>query len=129
MKHWVANPVSHPDCARGSHTQRIQQRCTNFKVDKVRTGLARIALDESALPGIAPQQLAYSREVFLYACNQPVVFAHPLAERKPLHYKALRNMHPQYQRAAAVLNPDRPLEAFLIVGASLPTKAGFQQAR
>ena len=118
---------------RGSLTHRIQQRCTHFAVRGVRTGLARIALDESALLGIAPQQLAYSREVFLYADDQPVVFAHsslahehlrsawsdvrtlgnkplgallfahPLIERKPLHYKALRNTHPLYQRAAEVL--------------------------
>ena len=119
---------------RGSLTQRIQQRCTHFAVRGVRSGLARIALDESALLGIAPQQLAYSREVFLYADDQPVVFAHsalarehlrsawsavrtlgnkplgallfahPLVERKPLHYKALRNTHPLYQRAVAVLS-------------------------
>jgi len=118
----------------GSLTQRIQQRCTRFAVDKVCTGLARIALDESALLGIAPQQLAWSREVFLYADDQPVVFAHsaldrehlrsawtavrslgnkplgamlfahPLVERKPLHYKALRNTHPLYQRAVAELS-------------------------
>jgi chorismate lyase len=122
---------------RGSLTQRIQQRCTHFAVRGVRSGLARIALDESGLLGIAPQQLAYSREVFLYADDQPVVFAHsslarehlrsawsavrtlgnkplgallfahPLVERKPLHYKALRNTHPLYQRAVAVLS-DRP---------------------
>jgi chorismate--pyruvate lyase len=119
---------------RGSLTQRIQQRCRNFAVCNVRSGLARIALDESALLGIAPQQLAYSREVFLYADGQPVVFAHsalarehlrgawsavrtignkplgallfahPLVERKPLHYHALRNTHPLYQRAVMVLN-------------------------
>ncbi|MFZ2540227.1 MAG: chorismate lyase [Gallionella sp.] len=119
---------------RGSLTHRIQQRCTQFAVDKVSAGLARIAPDESALLGIAPQQLAYAREVFLYADNQPVVFAHsaladehlrtawlavrtlgnkplgamlfahPLVERKSLHYKALRNTDPLYQRAAAVLN-------------------------
>ncbi|MEO8330981.1 MAG: chorismate lyase [Gallionella sp.] len=118
---------------RGSLTQRIQQRCANFAVRGVRIGLARIALDESALLGIAPQQLAYSREVFLYADGQPVVFAHsalahehlrrawsavrtlgnkplgallfahPLVERKPLHYKALRDTHPLYQRAVAEL--------------------------
>lgn len=118
---------------RGSLTQRIQQRCTNFVVRGARTGLARIALDESALLGIAPQQLAYSREVFLCADGQPVVFAHsvfarehlrgawsavrtlgnkplgallfahPQVARKPLHYKALRNTHPLYQRAVAVL--------------------------
>ena len=122
----------------GSLTHRIQQRCTRFEVRGVRTGLARIALDESALLGIAPQQLAYSREVFLYADDQPVVFAHsalapehlrsawsavrtlgnkplgallfahPLVERKPLHYKALRNTHPLYQRAASVLGDSPP---------------------
>ena len=119
---------------RGSLTQRIQQRCTNFSVCGVRSGLARIAWDESGLLGIAPQQLAYSREVFLYADGQPVVFAHsvfarehllgawsavrtlgnkplgallfahPQVARKPLHYKALRNTHPLYQRAATMLN-------------------------
>ena len=119
---------------RGSLTHRIKQRCVRFAVDKVRTGLAHIAPDESALLGIAPHQLAYSREVFLYADDQPVVFAHsalapqhlrsawtavrtlgnkplgallfahPLVERKPLHYKALRNTHPLYQRAAEVLS-------------------------
>ena len=118
---------------RGSLTHRIQQRCTHFAVRGVRSGLARIALDESALLGIAPQQLAYSREVFLYADGQPAVFAHsafahahlrgawsevrmlgnnplgallfahPLVERKPLHYQALRNPHPLYQRAVKVL--------------------------
>ena len=101
-------------------------------------GLARIAWDESALLGIAPRQLAYSREVVLYADHQPVVFAHstlaaehlrstwaevrmlgskplgallfahPLVKRKSLHYKALRNTHPLYQRAAAVLNDPPP---------------------
>ena len=118
---------------RGSLTQRIQQRCTHFAVRGVCTGLARIAPDEAALLGIAPQQLAWSREVFLYADDQPVVFAHsalarehlrgawssvralgnkplgallfahPLVERKPLHYQVLRSTHPLYQRAAAVL--------------------------
>ena len=118
---------------RGSLTQRIQQRCTHFAVRGVRSGLARIALDESALLGIAPQRLAWSREVFLYADDQPVVFAHsafayehlrgawsavrtlgnhslgallfahPLVERMPLHYRVLRNTQPLYQRATAVL--------------------------
>ncbi len=123
--HWLKD--------RGSLTQRIQLRCTRFEVRGVRTGLARIALDESSLLGLAPQQLAYSREVFLYADDQPVVFAHsafayqhlrsawsavrtlgnkplgallfahPLVERKPLHFKSLRDTHPLYQRAAKAL--------------------------
>lgn len=117
---------------RGSLTQRIQQRCTNFAVRNLCDGLARIALDESALLGLAPHQLAWSREVFLYADGQPVVFAHsalaaahlrgvwsevrtlgskplgallfahPLVERKPLHYQALPGTHRLYRRAAAL---------------------------
>lgn len=119
---------------RGSLTQHIRQRCKHFAVRQVTSGLARIAYDESALLGIAPQSLAYTREVFLYADDQPVVFAHsvvaaqylrgawaavrslgnrplgallfahPLVMRKPLHYKALRSPHPLYQRAADVLS-------------------------
>lgn len=127
---------------RGSLTQRIQQRCTHFAVRGVRSGLARLALDESTLLGVAPRQLAYSREVYLYADEQPVIFAHsafahehlrsawssvgklgnkslgallfanPLVERKPLHYQALRNTHPLYQRATMVLsNPPHRLWA------------------
>jgi chorismate lyase len=117
----------------GSLTQRIQQRCADFEVRGVNSRLARIALDESALLGIAPLQLAYSREVFLFADGRPVVFAHsafahrhlrgawssvrtlgnkplgallfahPLVEREPLHYKSLRNTHPLHQRAVKLL--------------------------
>ncbi|ADL56649.1 chorismate--pyruvate lyase family protein [Gallionella capsiferriformans] len=117
----------------GSLTQRITQRCEHFSVRNVRSGLARIALDESALLAIAPQQLAWSREVFLCADGQPVVFAHsacaarqlrgawqglrnlgnkplgallfthPQVVRQPLHYQALHPHHPLYRRAASVL--------------------------
>ncbi|HTN94532.1 MAG TPA: chorismate lyase [Gallionella sp.] len=139
---------------RGSLTQRIQQRCSHFAVRNIYSGLARIAHDESVLLQIAPKRLAYSREVFLYADNQPVVFAHsvlarerlcdawtavralgnkplgallfahPLVERDPLHYQALRSTHPLYQRSARVLrNPPRRLWArrslFYLHGAPL----------
>lgn len=139
---------------RGSLTRRIQQRCLHFAVRGVRSGLALITYDESALLGIAPRQLAWSREVFLYADGQPVVFAHsalarehlagawsvlrsledkplggflfahPLVERRPLHYRALRDTHPLYLRAAAVLkDPPRRLWArrslFYLRGAPL----------
>ena len=117
----------------GSLTQRIQQRCEHFSVVNVKSGQARIALDESALLHIAPQQLAWSREVFLCADDQPVVFAHsacrvidlrgdwqalrglgsrplgavlfshPQVVRQPLHYKALPSHHPLYRRAAVGL--------------------------
>lgn len=119
------DPALHPWLHdHGSLTQRIQQRCEKFSVSPVRSGLARIAYDEAALLGIAPHQLAYSREVFLYADGKPVVFAHstcasahlrgawqamrelgnrslgsllfthPLVSRQPLHFKALRANHP-----------------------------------
>jgi len=138
----------------GSLTLRIQRRCHRFAVRNLHSGLAHIAFDESALLGIAPQQLAWSREVFLYADDQPVVFAHsacaqahlrgawaevrelgskplgallfahPLVERQPLHYQALRAHHPLYQRAAAALdNPPGRLWArrslFYLHGAPL----------
>lgn len=125
LAHWLRD--------RGSLTQRIQQRCTHFEVKGVSSGLARIAPDESALLGVAPHRLAYSREVFLYADGRPVVFAHsafahrnlrgawssvrtlgskplgallfahPLVEREPLHYKSLRDTHPLHQRAVKLL--------------------------
>ena len=117
----------------GSLTQRIQQRCKKFSVQPVRSGLARIAFDESSMLGIPSHHYAYSREVFLHADAQPVVFAHsacapgylrgawqamnglgnrslgsllfthPLVVRQPLHYLALRSHHPLYKRAAGVL--------------------------
>lgn len=118
----------------GSLTLRLQQRCDRFSVINLKDSLARIALDESGLLGIAPQQLAWSREVFLCADEQPVVFAHstcaanqlrgawqalrtlgnkplgtllfshPQVIRQPLHYKALRPHHPLYRRATSRLS-------------------------
>ncbi len=113
----------------GSLTARIRQRCTQFAVQPVRSGLARIAYDEASALGIAPHQFAYSREVFLHADGKAVVFAHsachaddlrgawqamkglgnrslgsllfthPLVVRHPLHFAALRPHHPLYQSA------------------------------
>ncbi len=126
LLHWLSDS--------GSLTQRIMQHCERFSVHNVKEGLARIALDESALLGVAPQQLAWSREVFLYADDRPVVFAHsacaaealrgawrtlrqlgnrplgallfshPQIIRQPLHYKTLRAHHPLYRSAASVLS-------------------------
>ncbi len=120
----------------GSLTQAIQQRCGRFAVQVVRSNLARIAYEESALLGSKPQQLAWSREVFLFADGQPVVFAHstcaanhlrgtwgaikglgskplgamlfahPQIERKPLCFKALRRHHPLYRSASKILSGD-----------------------
>lgn len=118
----------------GSLTQRIQQRCTQFSVQPIHRGRARIAYDEATLLGIPPNQHAYSRDVFLYADDRPVVFAHstlapahlrgawaaisqlgnkplgallffhPLIRRMPLHFKALPPHHPLYHRAITHLN-------------------------
>jgi chorismate--pyruvate lyase len=118
----------------GSLTRRIQQRCHTFTVNPLRSGLARVAFDEAAALGIAPDRYAFSREVFLCADGCPVVFAHsacafsdlrgawqamrglgsrslgtllfthPLVKRQPLHYKKLHAQHPLYRRAAAGLN-------------------------
>lgn len=113
----------------GSLTQRLQQHCTAFSVAPLRSGLARIAHDESMLLGVPAQRLAYSREVFLLADGCPVVFAHstcapahlqgpwgalaglgqrslgsllfshPLVRRCPLRFKSLGRGNPLYRRA------------------------------
>lgn len=118
---------------RGSLTRRIQQRCKNFEMRGLSCGLARVSTDESALLGITQHQFAYTREVFLFADGQPVVFAHsafaprhlrgaweairtlgsrplgallfahPLVGRNPLRYKSLRNTHPLYRGAVKLL--------------------------
>lgn len=116
----------------GSLTHRIQQRCQQFSVQPLRSGLARVAVDEAAVLGFANDRLAFSREVFLFAEEQPVVFAHsacaeidsrgawqairglgnrslgtllfthPLVKRLPLHYRKLQVQHPWYRRACAL---------------------------
>jgi chorismate--pyruvate lyase len=118
----------------GSLTQRIQHCCSNFDVRKLQSGRGPIAYNESFLLGIAPQQLAYQRDVLLYADHQPVVFAHsvcglaslrgawaavaelgnqplgallfahPLVTRLPIHYKLLHNNHPLYRYAVTTID-------------------------
>lgn len=120
----------------GSLTRRIQQRCTQFSVRNVCDILMTAAHDETALLGLPPKQKIYTREVFLLADNRPVVFAHsvvapqqlrgawqalqhlgnrplgallfahPLVQRAPLHYRALKPNHPLYRRAIGT--PDAP---------------------
>lgn len=117
----------------GSLTRRIQQHCKLFSVQPLRSGLARVAHDEAALLGFNSSRFAFSREVFLCADGQPVVFAHstcslhhsngawramrglgnrslgtllfthPLVLRHPLHFKSLQSHHPLYTRAVRVL--------------------------
>ena len=118
----------------GSLTLRIQQRCTKFSVRNMCDCLMTTAHDETALLDLPPQQKIYTREVFLLADNQPVVFAHsvvapqhlrgawqalqhlgsrplaallfahPLVQRAPLHYRTLKPNHPLYRRAIVTLD-------------------------
>jgi chorismate--pyruvate lyase len=120
----------------GSLTRRMQQRCDKFGVRNVCDCLMTAAHDETALLGLPPRQKIFTREVFLLADNQPVVFAHsvvapqhlrgawqslqhlgnrplaallfahPLVQRAPLHYRTLKPNHPLYRRA--IVTPDIP---------------------
>jgi chorismate lyase len=138
----------------GSLTRRIQQRCDTFSVRNVYAGLAMANTDEVSLLNISRPQLIYSRNVFLYADGRPVVFAHsvvaahhlqhawhalqhlgsrplgallfshPLVQRAPLRFKALKPDHPLYQQAAVMLQvkPQRlwaRRSVFTLHGASL----------
>lgn len=117
----------------GSLTKRIQERCHDFSVHNVHSGLSSIALDESALLGLPTHTRAYTREVVLLADERPVVFAHsalapqhlsgawsalrtlgnkplgallfahPQVERRPLRYKSLRVTHPLHRHATSLL--------------------------
>ena len=118
----------------GSLTKRIQQRCHTFSVQHIHSGLMRAARDEITLLDLARQQNIYTREVYLYADNKPVVFAHsvvatqhlrgawrslnnlgarplgavlfahPLVHRASLHYQALKANHVLYHRAISKLD-------------------------
>lgn len=138
----------------GSLTRRIQQRCDAFNVRNVYAGLAMANRDEVSLLNISRPQLIYSRNVFLYADNKPVVFAHsvvaahhlhqawhalqhlgsrplgallfshPLVQRAPLRFKALKPDHPLYRQAVGVMQvkPQRlwaRRSVFTLHGASL----------
>jgi chorismate--pyruvate lyase len=118
----------------GSLTKRIQQRCTQFRVLNVCDCLKTAIYDETALIAQPIRKQVYTREVFLLADNQPVVFAHtvvsprhlrgawqalqhlgnrplaallfahPLVKREPLQYRQLKSSHPLYRRAMAELD-------------------------
>lgn len=117
----------------GSLTARIQQRCKKFSVRNVCDSLRTATRDECRLIGTTSRHKVYTREVFLRADDLPVVFAHsvvaaqhlhgawhalhtvgqrplgpllfahPLVRRAPLHFKALTPEHPLYRRATATL--------------------------
>ena len=138
----------------GSLTRRIQHHCKKFHVRNVYDGLSMASRDEIKILNVPRQQHIYTREVFLYADNKPVVFAHsvvatphlyrewralqhlgnrplgallfshPLVQRAPLRYKALKPEHPLYRQAALELDTPPPRlwarrSVFTLHGASL----------
>ncbi len=114
----------------GSLTKRIQQRCEKFNVQNIYNGLSMASRDEINLLNVTRPQHIYTREVFLYADDKPVVFAHsvvaahhlrgtwhtlqhfgnrplgallfshPLVQRAPLRFRALKPEHTLYRHAA-----------------------------
>ena len=141
---WLAKPavggVLHAWLtAPGSLSWRIQARCPDFRVRRLRQLRARPWADEASLVGVPMGRHALVREVILASGGRPVVFAHsvtavahlagpwrslkglgarPLAtmlyddpriRRRPLAYRKINSRHPLYRRAAAVL-PGLPSE-------------------
>ncbi len=69
---------------RGSLTRRIQERCTRFYVEPVFQQLTRVYEDEWIQVKLRRDELAMVREVYLYCCDKPVVFAHSVIPRQGL---------------------------------------------
>ncbi|UJP03194.1 MAG: chorismate lyase [Nitrosomonas sp.] len=129
QRHWLQD--------RGSLTRRIQDRCGQFRVQRVFQSFSRIYGDESDVMGLRASELAMVREVYLYCGNTPVVFAHsvvahknlrgawrglsglgnkslgtvlftnPRIKRTPLEFKKVSRGHFLYDRACARL-PEKP---------------------
>ncbi len=85
---WSTHPLAIPRplrrwlCDRGSLTQRLKSRCTDFRVRPLATGHGRPHLDETQLLNLHPRHRAYVRQVMLLCNDRPRVFAHsvlPLA--------------------------------------------------
>ncbi|SES89735.1 chorismate lyase [Nitrosomonas marina] len=79
---------------RGSLTRRIQERCAQFYVEPVFQELARVYGDEWIKMKLRPHELALVREVYLYCCDKPVVFAHSIVPHKDLRgaWRTLNNL-------------------------------------
>jgi len=118
---------------RGSLTQRIKDRCKNFRVELVRQELSPAFTDELEAIAYAPKRWALVREVYLYCDDTPVVFAHtvfgvrssrgawqslsrlgnrslgaalfsnPKVKRQPLHFKSLNAGNKLYHLACTRL--------------------------
>lgn len=64
---------------RGSLTRRIAERCARFRVEVVFQGRRAPAHDEARLVAAGRHDTVLVREVYLYADDVPVVFAHSVA--------------------------------------------------
>jgi chorismate--pyruvate lyase len=120
----------------GSLTERLQARCAEFRVRRLRQCVARPHPDESRQLGLRRGRLAVIREVLLLCGDTPLIFAHtviPLAglrgpwqslaglgnrplgaalfadpriARFPLEYRRLDARHPLLRSAARHLGGD-----------------------
>lgn len=118
----------------GSLTRRIQQNCGQFKVRNIFTGLSMASINEASILKLPRRQHIYTRDVFLYADDKPVVYAHsvvagkhlrgawhtlqhlgsrslgtllfthPLVSRAPLRYRSLKSGHPLFRQATQLLD-------------------------
>lgn len=115
----------------GSLTLRLQRRCGQFRVRRLRQGLARPNPDETRVLRLRAGQQALVREVLLLCGDEALVFAHsviptpglrgawrglsrlghkplgaalfadPLVQRHPLTSRRLDQRHPLYRALAA----------------------------
>lgn len=122
----------------GSLTARLRQRCSAFRVQVLRQGLALPYADEARLLRLRAGELAWARDVLLLCGGSPVVYAHsvlpqasvrggwhlfaglgtrplgailfsdPLVRRMPFAFRRLDGRHPLYHRAAEAAGPDLP---------------------
>lgn len=74
MQRWLTDP--------GSLTARLQAR-GQFSVRLLNQSLDCPTADEAPVLGLAPDKLAYVREVALHCHGKPVVFAHTVLPRQP----------------------------------------------
>lgn len=127
--------------SRDSLTQRIQNRCKKFRVEKISQKFAKINYDEMAVLNIS-SRLVHVREVYLYCAENPVIYArttlarnslrsdwryltkmgnrplgaalfsNPRIRRQSLHFRRINRYHPLYAMAVKKLqNPPSSLWA------------------
>ncbi len=74
MRHWLTDTMS--------LTQKLTERCSAFRVQRLMQGNALILSDEQNLMAMRRRSMVQQREVFLLCDEMPVVYAHtvvPLA--------------------------------------------------